>query len=257
MHKAPRMDAEFEGETIYLNVMGRAMDVHIAAPPGRGPHPAVLLMFHRGGLDACTAHYFREFPKAGYLTILPNFFHHCPDDVPLHDCKQFLKDNEVIAEIAAAADYALSRPDLDRSRFFIAGHCMGGRLSFLGAATKPAFTACVAYYGGGMLTHWGEGTPTPFELIKNIRCPVYGFFGDLDKNPSPADVDRFDAELKQYGIPHVFHRYPKVGHGFQNPARPKGRNADEIATANSAWATMLDLMRGAAATPDRTMARAG
>ena len=29
------MDAEFEGETIYLNVMGRPMDVHIAAPPGR------------------------------------------------------------------------------------------------------------------------------------------------------------------------------------------------------------------------------
>ena len=150
--------------------------------------------------------------------------------MPLHDCKKFLKDNEVIAEIAAAADYALSRPDLDRSRFFIAGHCMGGRLSFLGAATKPVFTACVAYYGGGMMTHWGEGTPTPFELIKNIRCPVYGFFGDLDTNPSPADVNRFEAELKQYGIPHVFHRYPKAGHGFQNPARAQGaqrrRNRD-------------------------------
>ena len=157
MQKIPRMDAEFDGETIYLNVLGRSMDVHIASPPGRGPHPAVLLMFHRGGLDACTAHYFKEFPKAGYLTIVPNFFHHCPDDVPLHDCKQFLKDNEVIAEIGAAADYALSRPDLDRSRFFIAGHCMGGRLSFLGAATKPAFTACVAYYGGGMMTSLGRG----------------------------------------------------------------------------------------------------
>jgi len=234
--------ANFDGQTIYLEVEGRSMDVHIAAPAGPGPHPSVLLMFHRGGLDACTAHYFREFPKAGYLTIVPNFYHHCPKDVPLTECKRFLKDNEVIAEIAAAADYALSRPDIDRSRLFIAGHCMGGRLAFLGAATKPVFVAAVAYYGGGMMTHWGEGTSTPFELIKNIRCPVYGFFGDLDTNPSPADVYRFEAELKRYNIPYTFHRYPKAGHGFQNPAREKGRNADEIATADAAWATMLDLM---------------
>jgi carboxymethylenebutenolidase len=250
-------EAKFDGETVHLEVLGRTMDAHIAVPPGRGPHPAVLLMFHRGGLDACTAHYFKEFPKAGYLTVVPNFYHHCPKDVPLHDCKKFLKDNEVIAEIGAAADYALSRPDLDHSRFFIAGHCMGGRLSFLGAGTKPVFTAAVAYYGGGMMSPWGEGTPTPFELIKNIRCPVYGFFGDLDTNPSPADVDRFEAELKRYHIPHVFHRYAKAGHGFQNPARDKGRNADEIATSDEAWAKMLALMSATNAQPERVRAQAG
>jgi carboxymethylenebutenolidase len=250
-------NADAREETIYLEVAGRSMDVHVAVPPGPGPHPAVLLMFHRGGLDACTAHYFKEFPKAGYLTVVPNFYHHCPKDVPLHDCKKFLKDNEVIAEIAAAADYTLSRPDLDRSRFFIAGHCMGGRLSFLGASTKPLFTAAIAYYGGGMMSHWGEGLPTPFELIGNIRCPVYGFFGDLDTNPSPADVDRFEAELKRHNIPYVFHRYPKAGHGFQNPARSKGRNADEIATADAAWATMLSLMRETVATPERAKAQVG
>jgi carboxymethylenebutenolidase len=248
-------EAKFDGQTIYLEVEGRSMDVRIAAPAGPGPHPAVLLMFHRGGLDACTAHYFREFPNAGYLTIVPNFYHHCPKDVPLTDCKKFLKDNEVIAEIAAAADYALCRTDLDRSRLFIAGHCMGGRLAFLGASTKPVFAATVAYYGGGMMSHWGEATPTPFELIKNIRCPVYGFFGDLDTNPSPADVDRFEAELKRYNVPYVFHRYPKAGHGFQNPAREKGRNADEIATSDAAWATMLELMSATASERLRVGAR--
>jgi len=250
-------EAKFDGETVYLNVLGGTMDVHIAAPSGRGPHPGVLLMFHRGGLDACTAHYFKEFPKAGYLTVVPNFYHHCPKDVPLHDCKQFLRDNEVVAEIAAAADYALTRPDLDRNRFFIAGHCMGGRLSFLGASTKPVFTAAIAYYGGGMMTRWGEGNPLPFELIKNIRCPVYGFFGDLDTNPSPADVARFDAELNHYDIPHLFHRYAKAGHGFQNPARAKGRNAEELAASDDAWGKMLTLMRAFDAAPQRAKAQAG
>ena len=39
-------DAETQEETIYLEVAGRSMDVHIAVPPGPGPHPGVLLMFH-------------------------------------------------------------------------------------------------------------------------------------------------------------------------------------------------------------------
>ena len=173
-------------ETIYLEVAGRTMDVLVASPAGTGPFPGVLLMFHRGGMDDCTAHYVKELPKAGYLTIVPNFYHHCPKDVPVHDCKQFLKDTEVTTEIAASADYALGRSDLDRSRFFIMGHCMGGRLTFLGAATKPGFTAGVAYYGGGMMTHSGEGMPTPFDLIGNIKCPIYGFFGGLDKTLHPT-----------------------------------------------------------------------
>jgi carboxymethylenebutenolidase len=229
-------------ETIYLEVAGRTMDVLVAPPPGKGPFPGVLLMFHRGGMDDCTAHYVKELPKAGYLTIVPNFYHHCPKDVPLHDCKQFLKDTEVTAEIAASADYTLGRPDLDRSRFFIMGHCMGGRLTFLGAATKPVFTAAVAYYGGGMMTHWGEGMPTPFDLIGNIKCPVYGFFGNLDKNPSPADADKFEATLRRHNIPCVFHRYPDADHGFQNPARTHPRTPEELRIADQAWATMLSLM---------------
>jgi carboxymethylenebutenolidase len=240
-------------EIVYLEVDGRSMDVHIAAPHGRGPHPGVLLMFHRGGMDACTAHYMKELPAAGYLTVTPNFYHHCPKDVPLHDRKKLLKDTEVIREIAAAADYSLGRLDLDRGRFFIMGHCMGGRLAFLGASTKPVFTAAIAYYGGGMTSHWGAGAPTPFELIGQIRCPVYGFFGNLDTNPSPGDVDRFEAELERHNIPHLFHRYPNVGHGFQNAARV--RNPEEITAGDVAWTKMLALMSAAGATPDRVMAR--
>jgi carboxymethylenebutenolidase len=250
---APMKKVEAFEETIYLDVEGRSMDVHIAAPHGEGPHPGVLLMFHRGGMDACTAYYMKQLPAAGYLTMVPNFYHHCPKEVPLHDCKKFLKDPEIISEIAAAADYALGRPDLDRSRFFIMGHCMGGRLAFLGAGTKPLFTAAIVYYSGGMMSHWGEGAPTPFELISQIRCPVYGFFGNLDSNPSPADVDSFEAQLKRHNIPYLFHRYPNVGHGFQNAARR--RTPEEIAAGDVAWTRMLALMSAPGATPDRMTAQ--
>ena len=44
-------------------------------------------------------------------------------------CEKFREDTEVISEIGAAADYSIGRPHLDPSRFFIVGHCMGGRLA--------------------------------------------------------------------------------------------------------------------------------
>ncbi len=104
-----------------------------------------------------------------------------------------------------------------------------------------------------MMSHWGQGASTPFELIGEIRCPVYGFFGNLDTNPSPADVDRFEAELKRHNIPYFFHRYANVGHGFQNAAR--ARNPEEIATGDVAWTKMLALMSAAGAAPDHVMAQ--
>ena len=66
---------------------------------------------------------------------------------------------------------------------------------------------------------WGTG-PTPFDLTPYIHCPIAGFFGAEDANPSPADVDRISGQLDRYRKPHEFHRYPAAGHAFLNFANP-------------------------------------
>ena len=52
------------------------------------------------------------------------------------------------------------------------------------------------------------------KCIESIACPVIGFFGLDDTNPSPADVDTIDAELTRHGKAHEFHRYAGAGHAF-------------------------------------------
>jgi carboxymethylenebutenolidase len=69
-------------------------------------------------------------------------------------------------------------------------------------------------------------------MLRNIECPVIGFFGNEDRHPSPQDVDEIDAELTRHGISHEFHRYAGVGHGFQNPAHD---SVAERAAAEDAW----------------------
>ena len=63
---------------------------------------------------------------------------------------------------------------------------------------------------------WGAGNPPPIELSGDIKCPVIGFFGNDDENPSPGDVDRIATEFSEHGIAHKFHAYDGAGHAFQN-----------------------------------------
>ena len=52
-------------------------------------------------------------------------------------------------------------------------------------------------------------------MTENITCPVIGFFGNEDENPSPKDVDDYSQALKKAGVERIFHRYDEAGHAFQ------------------------------------------
>jgi carboxymethylenebutenolidase len=133
-----------------------------------------------------------------------------------------------VQDIAAAVAYLKTRPDVVADRFAIAGHCMGGHILFVAACALPVFACAVACYPTGMFESWGGG-PTPFDQLARLRCPVIGFFGNEDRNPSPQDADRIDAELTRLNIEHAFHRYPGAAHGFQRPTKtePAIRAAQE------------------------------
>ena len=72
------------------------------------------------------------------------------------------------------------------------------------------------YYGGGMMQPRGRSDTAPFHLLKNIPCPVIGFFGKDDQNPSPDDVAKIGGELDKHGKTRTFHSYDGCGHAFQN-----------------------------------------
>jgi carboxymethylenebutenolidase len=209
--------------------------VHLGAPERQVPGPAIVLMFHRDGIDSFTKSVVERLAGQGYLVAVPDVYHRCPADTPLKERKALLKDREILADVAATVDYLCARPDLVPDRIVVMGHCMGGRMALLAAGRLPRFCACIVYYGGSVNRAWGDGL-TAFDTLRDIDCPVLGFFGDLDKHPSPEDVDQIDAELTAHAVAHVFHRYPDIGHGFQNPAH----NAPaERAASTDAWEKTL------------------
>jgi carboxymethylenebutenolidase len=51
-------------------------------------------------------------------------------------------------------------------------------------------------------------------MTKDLSCPLLGIFGNDDQNPSPAQVNRTEEELKRWNKTYEFHRYDGAGHGF-------------------------------------------
>lgn len=223
--------------TLAQTVVGSSqMDIYLDGPQRSTRGPAVLLMYHRGGIDAFTKRVAARLTENGYVVAVPDVSHRCSPDVAMPDRKKFFKDSEVVMDMEAALAFLRADARVDGERIAIMGHCMGGRMTLLGAGRIDAFKCAVVLYGGGTHLSWGEEPATPFDTLRNIRCPVMGFFGNLDKNPAPEHVDAIDAELTRHGVAHTFHRYPDVGHGFQN--REDGSPA-VLAAAEDAWAKTL------------------
>ena len=197
-----------------------SMDVFIAKPEPLGVHPAVIVMHHRYGIDDFTKDIAGRLAAKGYVAAAPAVFHQQPDDVPLEKRSAHLKDSEVIADLGATIAMLEQAEYVQNGRLAILGHCMGGRMVFLGAEAFPVFKAAVAYYSGNMRISWGDEGATPFDKLGQITCPVIGFFGNDDENPTVADVSDIDAELTRHGVAHEFHGYDGAGHAFQNFLSP-------------------------------------
>jgi len=228
--------------TTALAVDGSAMELFIAAPDGAGPHPAVLVAHHRTGVDAFTREVCEKIAAIGILAAAPNFYHRRPkDEDPVTSMKE-LKDGELVDDINATVRHLLGLPAVRKDAVGVVGHCLGGRTAYLGLVWNPVFKAAILLYHGNIFESRGAGLPAPFGLTSNIHCPVIGFFGNDDHNPSPEMVGRLSREFARLGIRHVFHSYDGAGHAFQD--HHSTRNYREAA-AKDAWPKMLTFLDAA------------
>jgi carboxymethylenebutenolidase len=196
-------------------VMLGGMNVHVSEPAGAGPHPGMVVCFHRPGIDEFVRTVTARLAKAGYVAAAPNFYHRRPKDEDSMEARKYQHDADLAADIGATLEALKKMPNVRADRIGVMGHCMGGRMAVLGAASFPEFRACGDFWGGSVGEGRGEGRPSPLSMVKNIVCPVLGIFGNDDTNPSPAHVKELAAALDAAGKTREFHAYDGAGHAFQ------------------------------------------
>ena len=130
---------------------------------------------------------------------------------------------------------AIKMPAVVRLKKKTAATKRGVKFSRMNIYVRDDFACAAAFYGGRMKLAF-NGTTTPFDRLAQIACPLIGFYGNDDTDPSPADVDAISAELTKHGKPHEFHRYDGAGHAFENFTNPD-RYRPRAAAA--AWGELL------------------
>lgn len=232
-------------DVITTTVLDSPMEVLVFRPAGPGPHPGILLAQHipmgHAGLenDTFTLTTAQRFADHGYLVAVPFIFHWWPKFAPVEVKREESRDDWIVEDMKAGLEVLKAQPGCDGRRIGIVGHCWGGRVAWLAACHIPEAAALATFYGGNIKKALGAGNISPLELTLHIPCPVIGFYGNDDTNPSPADVDAYSAALTAAGIPHTFHRYDGAGHAFQNFPMPERYNQ---AASDDAWVKVLDFL---------------
>lgn len=237
-------DYNYSIETVDVEVDGlkSPMEVFLFTPEGEGPHPGIVLAQHipvgHTGIenDIFTLTTAQRFADNGFAVAVPFIFHWWPKSETMEKKKEESRDDWMVGDMSAAFEVLASQSDVDADNIAMVGHCWGGRVAWLAACHIQQLNALGVFYGGNIKKGLGEGATPPIELTANIPCPVIGFFGNDDGNPSPEDVEDYSTALSEAGIAHEFHQYDGAGHAFQNFPVAERYNED---ASEDAWEKVL------------------
>lgn len=221
------------------------MEVFLFEPAGDGPHAGIVLAQHipvgHTGIenDTFTLKTAQRLAASGYAVAVPFIFHWWPKGADIQLKRDESRDDRMVADMQASFSLLTGMESIDPHRIAVVGHCWGGRVAWLAACHIQQLAACAVFYGGRIKIAMGDSNPPPIELAHQIRCPVVGFFGNDDSNPSPEDVDDYAIALKDAGVKHEFHRYDNAGHAFQNFPTPERYREQQ---SEDAWEKLLGFL---------------
>lgn len=270
--KAAGLKGDFFAGTSRKYPPGGRMSTYISKPEGWEPNKnsaAVIIVHH--GLGIFNQNFLRSFADrlagAGYLALLPDFYHRVWDDEILPGNgisedkmdipKMFgsLKDSQILDDVETALGMTASAGEIGSLGFgwgaasgsaptAVLGFCLGGRAAWLAAVHqnfKGRILAAVPYHGGGVFRgtpQGGEEGSGPGDRMEELHCPVLGHFAELDKNPSQEDAAKLLGLAEKHGKQLECLSYPNCNHGFS--CMDSVNYAEEQAVR--AWGPTLDFL---------------
>jgi dipeptidyl aminopeptidase/acylaminoacyl peptidase len=195
---AEPLDPPPGAERIVYNSDGRMLTAWLSLPAGK-PAPGVVYL--HGGNVLGSGHWdlTLAYRQAGYAVIMPALRGENGQDGAFSG---FYDEN---ADVLAAAEHLASRPGVDRSRMFVAGHSIGGTQTLLAAMSTTLWRGATAFSGAANawrffarfpeMICFDASRPREFEMrsalsfASSFKCPVRLFYGSEEKRlGSPAEL---------------------------------------------------------------------
>ncbi len=191
-------------------------------PQGKGPFPALVVIHEWWGLNDWVKDEASKLADQGYVALAIDLYRGkvatTPDEA--HQIMRGVPEDRATRDLLAATTYLRAQKNVDPKRVGSIGWCMGGGYSLDLAIADPSLKAAVINYG-----HLATDDAT----LKKIDAPILGIFGGQDKGITPADVNKFEAQMKALGKTVDIHIFPDAGHAFENPNNKTGYRAQDAA----------------------------
>jgi carboxymethylenebutenolidase len=225
------------GEWVDIKSGERTFKAFVVYPERKEKTPAVLVVHEIFGLTDWVRSLCDELAEAGVIAIVPDLLsgQKFEDVDGARKAISALSKEQVKADLDATATYALTKIPSCNGALGICGFCWGGGVTFAYANENPKLKAAYSFYGTA---------PDSADKVKNIACPVYGFYAENDERVNatiPKAEELMKAASKKYD-PVV---YKGAGHGFMRsgePGDPAMREGDKKAR-DEAWARWKVLLK--------------
>jgi len=217
-----------------------------AKPSGKTHLPMILVIQEVFGVHEHIRDICRRLAHQGYYAIAPSLYarYGDPGKYDLSTVQQLMTDIvskvpdvEVMSDLDATVGFA-SLDGGDVKHLGITGFCWGGRIVWLYTAHSPDVKAGVAWYGP--LRGPEQINPLrpkyPLDIADQIKAPVLGLYGGLDKGITAADIADMNATLQKAGSrkSHI-ETFADAQHGFFADYRPSYNEKD----AQQGWRELL------------------
>jgi len=152
--------------------------------------------------------------KLGYVAFAPDIYgkgvRPATPQQAMQESSKYGKDRPLMRQrVQAGLEQLKSNPDVDPNRIAAIGYCFGGTVA-LELGRSGADIAAIATF------HAGLSNPSPVDA-KNIKVRVLVLQGANDPFAKPADVDKFEDEMRATKVDWQFVSYGGAVHGFSNP----------------------------------------
>lgn len=218
--------ASAAGKTVAYPSGSETASGYLAVPEGPGRKGAIVVIQEWWGLNDFIKQKADSFAAEGYVALAPDLYRGklATDPDTAHQLMRGLPEDQAMRDLKAAVAFLRSRPEVDPTRVASIGWCMGGGYSLALAFADPTLSGAVVYYGRLV---------TDRAVIANLRVPVLGNFGELDKGIPPDSVRAFERHAKDEGKKVDFRIYPDAGHGFASSSDPKVFRAADAKDADA------------------------
>lgn len=217
-----------------------------AMPEGSGPFPLILVIEEIFGVHEYIKDVCRRLAKAGYCAVAPELYARQGDLSTMTDVKTIVRDvilktpdAQWIADLDAAASWAVADSKADPDRIGTMGWCRGGRGVWLYAAHRQDLKAAVAWYGpmGGDRTDLQPKTAG--DVAPTIHAPLLALYGGADTGIPVTSVEEARDRAKAAGRHVELVVFPDAPHGFHADYRPSYRKD----SADQGWARALAFLK--------------